>query len=162
MQESILLLTQKLWDQYSLKITPTDVFLFYINVNDAVLQIASIRVHFPQIRIELQMSMYQIQVCFCLYGTFLLLTQFSSISNQRTLGIWTDIWICQNSCASEAQNQPAGLLIDVLVLPQYQLPNSCVPLLCLPWRTSEWRTCVFRIICAQRPLSGSLLSVWTF
>ena len=51
---------------------------------------------------------------------------------------------------SEIKNQLAGLLFDVLFLPQYKLPNVQLR----PLTISPWRTGVFRIICRQKPCLG--------
>ena len=59
---------------------------------------------------------------------------------------------------SEIQNQLARRLIHVFLCLNTNSPwLRCVP---LGLTMSPWRTCVFRIICVQKPLSGSLLSVW--
>ena len=65
-------------------------------------------------------------VCFCQYGTFLLVTHnFHPFGIKRRLIFEL---ICESAKIYAFQNQPAGMLIDVLFLPQYKLPNSCVPL----------------------------------
>ena len=72
-------------------------------------------VRFPQIQIELKISMYRIRVCFCLNSTFLPVTRcFHPFRIRRHL-------IFEQICESFKiiQIQLAGLLIDhILFLPQ--------------------------------------------